>query len=93
MHLNLSVVSPKHTQEVSQDAPIVFIGMRGAGKSFLSSVASKYTGLPLYSIDEMIQKRISSTISEFVDQCGWEEFRNVEMQCFEEAIDHGGLIL
>ena len=57
---------------------IVFIGMRGSGKSTLGEVLSRKLGWRYVETDRIIEKEAGLKISEIVSLFGWKKFRTLE---------------
>lgn len=57
---------------------IVLIGMRGAGKTSIGAMLQKILNRPCIDLDAACEKKIGMTIRDFVEQKGWEAFRDVE---------------
>ncbi|CAG8751378.1 7158_t:CDS:1, partial [Acaulospora morrowiae] len=63
-----------------QDASIIFIGMRGVGKSILGKFAAKALGRKYVDCDHYFETTLSTTIPEFTSKHGWEAFRAKEFE-------------
>ncbi len=57
---------------------IVFLGMMGSGKTSIGKLISKKLGIEFYDIDELIEKKIRSSISEIFKTKGESFFREIE---------------
>src|SRR3989338_114500 len=57
---------------------LIFIGMRGSGKSSFAGIFSARLGLPWIDLDVELEKEFKIPISDFVKKNGWEEFRYEE---------------
>ncbi len=57
---------------------IVFIGMRGSGKSTLGEILSQKLGWRYFGTDRIIEKEAGLKISEVVSLFGWKKFRTLE---------------
>jgi shikimate kinase len=62
---------------------IIFIGMRGTGKSTVGLALSKCLGMPFIETDREIEKRVGMSISEFISLRGWNAFRMMESSVIE----------
>jgi len=76
---------------------IVLIGYRGTGKSHVGRLLAERLSFPYVSIDKAIVSRAGMSISEIVDQFGWQGFRDRESLEVKEiavwdniVIDTGG---
>lgn len=72
---------------------IVFIGFRGTGKTTLSDELSDRLGMPVFHMDEILEERFGEKISEFVQKCGWQAFRDEEAMLAEELSQKDGVII
>lgn len=59
---------------------ILFVGFMGCGKSSVSRVLSKRTGLPLIDIDKYIEKTEGKRIKDIFAEVGEAGFRKIETQ-------------
>lgn len=82
---------------LSQLSRVVLIGFRGSGKTTVAKELSRQLGWEYISTDDLIEKRIQTTITDFVNREGWPSFRHQEtavikkLQTVSEAvIDCGG---
>ena len=66
---------------------LVLIGFRGTGKSTLSQELSVRLRRKRISTDEVATESAGMSISDFVSQHGWAEFRRIEAECI--AALHG----
>ncbi|MFM7770372.1 MAG: shikimate kinase, partial [Bacteroidota bacterium] len=64
---------------------ILLVGMPGSGKSTLGKKWAEERAVPFYEIDEMLALKFGKSISEFVDECGWERFRSEELIQVEQV--------
>lgn len=76
---------------------VVLIGYRGAGKSAVARLVAEATGRELFNMDAAIADVAGCAITEFVEQKGWNAFRDLESEVAREAgardhtvIDTGG---
>ncbi|KAG4304194.1 hypothetical protein PORY_002375 [Pneumocystis oryctolagi] len=65
---------------------IIFIGMRGAGKSILGQFAANYLERQFIDLDLTIEKDIKMTILEFIQKHGWDAFRKKELCIFKTLL-------
>ncbi len=73
--------------------PIFLIGYRGSGKSRVGRELARVLERPFADADELFCERVGSSISEFVADSGWEEFRRIESEILAENANRPGLIL
>jgi len=59
---------------------IVLIGYRGTGKSIVGSILSSQLNMPCISMDSQIIEKAGMSIPEFVEQFGWDRFRDLESE-------------
>jgi 3-dehydroquinate synthase len=64
---------------LSPDRALVFIGFMGAGKS-TALAAARGAGLETTEIDELIEREVGTSIGEFFDREGEQEFRRREAE-------------
>ena len=76
---------------------IVLIGFRGVGKSSIAELVALCTNRKVFRIDDEVERRAGCSISELVQQYGWERFWDLEAEVCAEAagmtdtvIDAGG---
>ncbi|KAF9432179.1 3-dehydroquinate dehydratase (3-dehydroquinase) [Entomortierella beljakovae] len=66
---------------------IVVIGMRGAGKTTMGLYASKTLKRPFEDVDQYFEKKLSTTIPEFIKEHGWPAFREQEAKMLSELLE------
>jgi shikimate kinase / 3-dehydroquinate synthase len=78
---------------LSADRALVFIGFMGAGKS-TALAAAREAGLETTEIDELIEREVGTSIGEFFDREGEEEFRRREAEVVVPLLENasGGAI-
>jgi len=57
---------------------ILLVGMPGSGKSTMAKRMSQERGVSCYEVDEMLEQKWGRSIAEFVEENGWEKFREEE---------------
>ena len=57
---------------------IILIGYRCTGKTSVGKKIAERLGIPFYDTDELIQSHTNKTITEIVDEKGWNAFRAEE---------------
>jgi len=57
---------------------ILLVGMPGSGKSTMAKRMSQERGMLCYEVDELLEKKWGRSITEFVEENGWEKFREEE---------------
>jgi shikimate kinase len=71
----------------------VLVGIPGAGKSTIGSLAAGSAGRPFLDFDQEIERRESQTIAEIFAERGEPAFRRMERLLTEEVAELGGMIL
>lgn len=59
---------------------IVLVGFRGSGKKEFGQALGKITGLPFADIDTEVEFLIDDSIEHFVDEHGWQVYREIEQK-------------
>lgn len=72
---------------------VVLIGFRGTGKSHVATILSNHLKMPVVSLDKEIERETGKTISEIVEQYGWNHFRNLESQLVQQYAIKDNLII
>jgi shikimate kinase len=57
---------------------ILLAGMPGCGKSTMAKCMAQERGVSCYEIDELLESKWGRSIAEFVEENGWEKFREEE---------------
>jgi len=57
---------------------ILLVGMPGCGKSTMAKGMAQDRGVSCYEVDELLEKKWGRSIAEFVEEQGWEKFREEE---------------
>ncbi|KAJ3330063.1 3-dehydroquinate dehydratase (3-dehydroquinase) [Blyttiomyces sp. JEL0837] len=71
------------------DATIVFIGMRGAGKSSMGQAAAMGLNRQFVDMDKYFETQVGITIIEYLKTHSWEQFREVEAnQLVKVLLEH-----
>lgn len=66
---------------------ILLVGMPGSGKSTMSKRMSQERGVSCYEVDEMLEKKWGRSIAEFVEENGWEKFREEEFSMVKSIVN------
>ncbi len=69
---------------MSANNHIILIGYRGTGKTSVGRKLAETLGLPSYDTDQMIMDRLGKTIKDWVEEKGWEAFRQEENTIIRE---------
>ena len=65
---------------------ILLVGMPGSGKSTVAKRMSRERGVSCYEVDEMLEKKWGRSIAEFVEDEGWEKFREEEFSMVKSIV-------
>jgi shikimate kinase len=71
---------------------IVFIGMRGSGKTTVGKILAQKLGREFIEMDELITRKAGLGIPEIVEKQGWEKFREIEEEVTGEAAGRDNII-
>jgi shikimate kinase len=63
---------------------ILLVGMPGSGKSTVAKRMSQERCVSCYEVDEMLEKKWGRSITEFVEEKGWEKFREEEFSMVKD---------
>lgn len=84
-----------HKPELSEgvkagnNASIVIIGMRGAGKTTMGNFAASVLKRPLLDLDIVMEEEQKRTIPEIIRTDGWPVFRQIELEVLQRKLkDH-----
>ncbi|MFM1772713.1 MAG: hypothetical protein RLZZ71_1855 [Bacteroidota bacterium] len=66
---------------------ILLVGMPGSGKSTVAKRMSQERGVLCYEVDEMLEKKWGRSIAEFVEENGWEKFREEEFSMVKSIVN------
>lgn len=76
----------------SNEVPIVLIGMRGAGKSYIGSILSDYLNKEYIDMDIYMQERLKldgyESLKEYIEKEKWDKFREFEIKSFLDVINN-----
>lgn len=65
---------------------IIFVGMRGAGKTSLAGVAAEVLGLTFLDLDHYLEDVEKKTIRHIISESGWEKFRELESELLAKIL-------
>ncbi|OUM66753.1 hypothetical protein PIROE2DRAFT_50789 [Piromyces sp. E2] len=68
------------------DASLIIIGMRGAGKTYMGKIAAKILGRKFVDMDWYFEQELNTTIKEYIPTKGWEQFRIEEVKLLKKII-------
>ena len=72
---------------------VAILGFRGVGKSTVSKLLNKMTGLPLCILDSSIEKKEGKSISQIVKEHGWNHFRDLELDYLKSQVERERVIV
>jgi len=72
---------------------ILLVGMPGCGKSTMARRMSQERGVSCYEVDEMLEQKWGRSIAEFVEEQGWEKFREEEFLMVKSIVNEPGGII
>jgi len=84
----LSILDPTN-KAIHQVRRLVFVGLRGAGKSTLGRMTAEKTGLPFLELNEEIEKISGIPIHEVMALYGNEGYRRLEIQSLKRIVESG----
>ena len=73
--------------EIKMEKHILLVGMPGSGKSTIAKRMSQERGVSCYEVDEMLEKKWRRSIAEFVEENGWEKFREEEFLMVKSIVN------
>lgn len=65
---------------------ILLVGMPGCGKSTMARQLALERGVSCYEVDEMLELKWGRSIAEFVEEQGWEKFREEEFSMVKSIV-------
>ncbi len=68
--------------------PIIFLGMMGCGKSYVSSLLARKCGIKHYEMDEMLEDTQGMSIAEIFQKYGETHFRLLETELLMEILQN-----
>ncbi len=80
-------------QKVTKNINIVLIGYRGVGKTTIARVLADMFGMPLFSVDNEIEKEMGLSVYEISQKFGWERFRAEESKRIAMLADWKGWVI
>ncbi|KAJ3157602.1 3-dehydroquinate dehydratase (3-dehydroquinase) [Geranomyces michiganensis] len=76
-----------HRLNTIDDATVVFIGMRGAGKTHAGKAAARALKREFIDMDHYLEKSLATSIPKFIADKGWAEFRRQETVYLKEVLE------
>lgn len=74
-------------------APIVLVGVPGAGKTTVGRLLAKELGLEFFDSDQVIEARTGKSVSDIFTQDGEPTFRQIEHDVIVELLDANEVVL
>ena len=71
----------------SMNRHILLVGMPGSGKTTKARQLSVERGVSCYEVDEMLELKWGRSIAEFVEEHGWEKFREEEFSMVKAIVN------
>lgn len=72
---------------------VFFIGPRASGKTSVGRAVAQLMGWPFVDTDEAVAQRVGMDIAGWVEQHGWESFRDVESEVLDQLSATGGQVI
>ena len=72
---------------------LVFIGMPGCGKSTIGKLAAMKLNIPFVDVDEYIENKYGTKVSEIFEKKGEQFFRDLESACIKELSKKTDLVI
>jgi shikimate kinase len=66
---------------------ILLVGMPGSGKTTKARQLALERGVSCYEVDEMLELKWGRSIAEFVEEQGWEKFREEEFSMVKSIVN------
>ena len=66
---------------------ILLVGMPGSGKTTMARRLAMERGMSCYEVDEMLELKWGRSIAEFVEEQGWEKFREEEFSKVKSIVN------
>lgn len=76
-----------------QSGNIVFLGLRGTGKTTLARDVASRLGAEMVDTDKLVQERAGESIAAIVNKSGWQAFRDLEEEVLREICETTGKIV
>ncbi|KAI8993294.1 EPSP synthase-domain-containing protein [Pilobolus umbonatus] len=80
------IISKPKKKNVDHGKSLVIIGMRGAGKTTLGEYAAEVLGFQFIDLDEHFQTLKKTSVTEFINTWGWDEFRAKENEVLKQVL-------
>lgn len=64
---------------------IFLVGARACGKTTIARILAEKLGWQAVDVDDVVQRKVGTTIAEMVEQKGWDAFRDAESTALAEV--------
>lgn len=71
---------------IDGESSIIVVGMRGAGKTTMGSLAARILGRPFIDLDDMLENDYGRKIPAITTEDGWPAFRQMELETLKKFI-------
>ena len=71
----------------SMNRHILLVGMPGSGKTTKARQLAVERGVSCYEVDEMLELKWGRSVAEFVEEQGWEKFREEEFSMVKSIVN------
>jgi pentafunctional AROM polypeptide len=83
---SLGRTTTKTNKKLDDGKSMVIIGMRGVGKTTLGQYAAEVLGFKFIDVDQYFEKTLNTTIVEFINTWGWDQFRIKETEALKQLL-------
>lgn len=83
---SLGRTTAKANKKLDDGKSMVIIGMRGVGKTTLGQYAAEVLGFQFIDVDQYFEKTLNTTIIEFINTWGWDQFRIKETEALKQLL-------
>ncbi len=72
---------------------LILLGTRGAGKTTVGRQVARHLGRPFVDLDAEVERATGRSPADWIQQDGWEAFRDVESDALERSLARRGILL
>ncbi|GAN06607.1 pentafunctional AroM protein [Mucor ambiguus] len=76
----------KLNKSLDDSKSMVIVGMRGVGKTTLGQYAAEVLGFKFIDVDQYFEATVKTTVFEFINTWGWDQFRIKETAALKELL-------